>query len=278
MKAVAKIAAIAGIVAANKVVDDTPFVTKQHVAEIKSSVNFETYSHDEHPFANYTVAELKARLGAHIETSNKDIVYGDMKLNAELPESFDSRTQWPGCIGEIRNQGSCGSCWAFAATGVLADRACISGQTKGHVVMSPQQLVSCDTQDYGCNGGYLDKSWDYVQTHGAVTETCYPYTSGTTQQTGSCMTKFNRCKKDSGLAREEFVQFKVADYRQHDTIVAAKEAIVKRGPIEAGFIVYSDFMSYKGGLYEHKTGGRLGGHAVKVIGFGVEDICMTVLT
>jgi cathepsin B len=269
MKAIATLA-ILGFAAASTT-NDIPHITHSHVENIKEKVDFEVFNHEEHPFKNYSLQELKQRLGAIESISNEEVFYGDEKLNAELPQSFDSRQQWPECIGAIRDQGQCGSCWAFAATSVLADRACISGQTKGHVAMSPQQLVSCDKTSYGCQGGYPNKSWEYIQTHGTVTETCYPYTSGTTRQTGTCMTVNNRCKKDAGLSREDFVTYKVVDNKRFNTIVAAKEAISKRGPVEAAFMVYEDFMSYKGGIYVHKTGDLLGGHAVKVIGYGAEN-------
>lgn len=58
------------------------------------------------------------------------------------------------CIHPIRDQGSCGSCWAFATSNVAADRACIDSKGKGDVdlIFSPQFLVDCDTQESGCNG------------------------------------------------------------------------------------------------------------------------------
>lgn len=273
MKAISTLAIAALSFVSSAPANDTPLITSSHINAIRNKVDFEIFSHDEHPFKNYTEKELKQKLGSleALNQSNEEVFYGDEQLNAQLPTEFDSRTQWPECIGAIRDQGACGSCWAFAATSVLADRACISGQTEGHVVMSAQQLVSCDKTSYGCEGGYPDKSWAYIQNKGTVSETCYPYTSGKTQQTGKCMTVNNRCKKDAGAAREEFVTFKVADNRRHTSVVAAKEAISKHGPIEAAFMVFEDFMSYKSGVYVHKTGRLLGGHAIKVIGYGVEN-------
>lgn len=268
MKAIATLAVL-GFATSTGI--DTPYITPSHIESIKNSVDFEVFTHEQHPFKNYTLKELKTKLGAIIEPSTEEVFYGDEKVNADLPTEFDSRKQWPECIGAIRDQGQCGSCWAFAASEVLADRACISGQTKGHVVMSPQQLVSCDKTSYGCDGGYPNKSWAYIQSKGLVTETCYPYTSGKTEQTGKCMTVNSRCKKDAGVSREDYQLFKVVDNRRHTTVVAAKEALVNHGPIEAAFSVYEDFMSYQGGVYVHKTGGLLGGHAIKVVGYGSEN-------
>lgn len=82
----------------------------------------------------------------------------DKNWAATLPESFDSREKWPSCIGNVRNQLHCGSCWAFSGTSAFADRICIN--TGQSVVLSPQQLVSCDTFDaHGCKGAMITSSW-----------------------------------------------------------------------------------------------------------------------
>jgi hypothetical protein len=89
---------------------------------------------------------------------------------APLPESFDAREEWPECaaiIGAVRNQGDCGSCWAFGAVEVLADRHCI--HSKGAIAkhLSPQSLVNCDAHDNGCHGGFVDNAWRFLMARGA---------------------------------------------------------------------------------------------------------------
>ncbi|MBL2098188.1 hypothetical protein ELI75_30940, partial [Klebsiella pneumoniae] len=79
------------------------------------------------------------------------------------PASFDSRVQWPNCIHPIRDQGQCGSCWAFAAAETLSERVCIASQGKVNVILSPQYLVSCDSANYGCDGGYLGEAWNFMK-------------------------------------------------------------------------------------------------------------------
>lgn len=91
------------------------------------------------------------------------------------PNSFDSRTRWPSCVHGIRDQGQCGSWWAFALTESVSDRFWINGLD---LVLAPQDPVSCDDDDYGWNGGYLDKSFNYLVKTGIVKETCFPYESG----------------------------------------------------------------------------------------------------
>jgi cathepsin B len=180
-------------------------------------------------------------------------------INAVAPAAFDSRKQWPNCIHAIRDQARCGSCWAFAASEVLSDRFCIAGKDVG--VLSPQYMVSCDFSNYGCQGGYLTNSWAFLVKTGIPTDACYPYTSGGGVR-GACQTK---CHDGSAL-----VLHKASKYYLTGSVENTMNDIAANGPVEAGFSVYSDFMQYKSGVYQHKSGSLLGGHAVKIVGWGVE--------
>ena len=156
----------------------------------------------------------------------------------------------------IRDQGKCGSCWAFAVTEVFSD--IINTATNGSlkVVLSPQDMVSCDTNDYGCDGGYLDKAWDFVANTGLVSDSCYPYTSGT-GVSGTCQSVPSTC-----------LHSKATNVRKLTFDQAMKEIDSGR-PVVAGFNVYSKFFSYSSGVYQFTKGDSLaGGHAVKIIGWG----------
>ena len=76
------------------------------------------------------------------------------EINLALPAYFNSVFQLPGSIHPIRDQGSCASCWAHKAFEVLPDRFCIASGGTINVVLSPQEMVSCDDFDKGCHGGY----------------------------------------------------------------------------------------------------------------------------
>merc|ERR1719348_1941518 len=75
----------------------------------------------------------------------------------EIPKNFDPREEWPDCptIKEIRDQGGCGSCWAFGAVTAMSDRICIHSKGKKHVHVSSENLLSCCYScGFGCNGGF----------------------------------------------------------------------------------------------------------------------------
>lgn len=174
--------------------------------------------------------------------------------------SFDAREKWRNKIHPIRNQGKCGSCWAFGATEALSDRFAIIYHND--VVLSPQHLVSCDHSDYGCQGGSLSNAWSFMKTTGVVTEACYPYTSGTSQESGRCESKCQNGKA--------FVHYHSTGYSKSKSVDETMTEIQFNGPVEAAFTVYEDFLNYKSGVYQHLEGKMLGGHAVKCIGWGTE--------
>lgn len=78
----------------------------------------------------------------------------------------------PECLGTIENQGDCGSCWAFTSAGLLSDRLCIHTKGDINVRLSPQEMVNCNYENYGCLGGYLMTSVDYLMVEGAVPQSC----------------------------------------------------------------------------------------------------------
>jgi cathepsin B len=242
-------------------------ITKEHVEKLKKTAPFEVYEWESHPFKGLSGEEIKAKLGLFGVFYHDEAPLPEGPAINGLPENFNSADQWPDCIHPIRDQQSCGSCWAFAASEVLSDRTCIATSGNTNVILSPQDLVSCDKGDLGCNGGYLNRSWDYLVKTGIVADDCYPYTSGK-GQTGSCSISAGKCATG---AKGTYKKYFASSYKSFPNTNAIKEDIVKNGPVETGFTVYQDFMSYKSGIYKHTTGGVLGGHAVKIVGFGVEN-------
>ena len=81
----------------------------------------------------------------------------------------------PECIGEIEDQHECGACWAFSSAGHLADRFCIHSGGQIRQRLSPQEMVNCDFENFGCDGGFLITTMDYLQVEGLVQKECVPY-------------------------------------------------------------------------------------------------------
>lgn len=122
-------------------------------------------------------------------------------------------------------------------------------------------MVSCDKNNYACDGGYLSLTWQYLQRTGAASDDCIPYVSGN-GHVPACPTK---CTNGAAIKK-----YKCKDVLQARGPAEIKTLIEKSGPVETGFTVYTDFFNYKSGIYHHTTGGLAGGHAVKIVGWGVE--------
>ena len=184
-----KLVIVGSVIALSSMVSGrSHLINKRTVSEIKERTqHWEAHTPETNPLGHMTNEELLNLIGAHINLDSKTFEKMDSTTNEDLPENFDPRTEkFSKCIHPIRDQAQCGSCWAFGAVETLADRFCIAGKD---VILSPQDLVSCDTNNYGCSGGYIELSWEYLSYTGAVSEACYPYTSGATKESGICVSE-----------------------------------------------------------------------------------------
>jgi C1A family cysteine protease len=101
----------------------------------------------------------------------------------DVPASID----WTqlGAVTPVKNQGRCGSCYAFSAVGSLEGVYYI--RNKNLISFSEQEIVSCDDKNNGCAGGWPNKALNWIKSNtGITTEAEYPYTSGSTGSTGTC--------------------------------------------------------------------------------------------
>jgi len=233
------------------------------VAEIKAKAQgWEAHTAETNPLRHHSREELLNMVGTNLDFETTSLPTDQASYNA-TPASFDPRTdKFSKCIHPIRDQQQCGSCWAFGATEALSDRFCIQGTD---VILAPQDPVSCDSNNYGCDGGYLNYVWAYFQNTGVVTEACWPYTSGG-GDSGTCL---NSCTGSGQTWKKYFC--KASSVVHPTTIQGIKDELYNNGPMEAAFTVYDDFFNYKSGVYYHVSGGVAGGHAIKMLGWGTES-------
>jgi len=126
-------------------------------------------------FSDMTQTEFrKTYLNLNINALNQ-FKYNKVRYQVrnDLPESFNWIDE--GVLGKVKNQASCGSCWAFSTVGNIEARYYINFKTS--VRLSEQQLVDCDTEyDEGCNGGLMEYAFAYLEKNGLESEDDYPYT------------------------------------------------------------------------------------------------------
>jgi len=207
------------------------------------------------------------------------------------PQSFDSRDQWGSICpstSEIRDQAACGSCWAFGAVEAMTDRICIATQGKSTPHLSAEDMLSCcDECGFGCDGGDPSSAWEYWVDSGIVTggnygsgTGCYPYqipacdhhVNGTLPPCGPEVPTPPCVKKcQNGATWKTDKQYGSSSYAVSSSVSDIQTEIMTNGPVEAAFTVYADFLTYKSGVYQYTEGDELGGHAVKILGWGDED-------
>ncbi|XP_027339031.1 ervatamin-B-like [Abrus precatorius] len=169
----------------------------------------------------------------------------------DVPESLNWREK--GAVTKIKDQGRCGSCWAFSAVAAIEGINQIN--TKKLISLSEQQLVDCDTKNDGCNGGLMDTAFKYIiQNQGIAMERDYPYQGAA----GTCQNEMTAAAKIS-----DFVDVAQNDEEQLLQAVANQ-------PVSVGIAVNNNFRQYNGGLFEGPCGTHLN-HGVTVIGYGSED-------
>lgn len=264
------------------------FLSHQYINYLNSKQSTWTAGNNFHPQTD--LKYIKNLLGTKLDGPQLPKI--SRPIVEDLPENFDSREQWPDCptIREVRDQGNCGSCWAFGAAEAISDRICIHTKANDHVRISSEDLLSCcESCGFGCNGGYPGSAWKYWKNTGMVSggsygshQGCQPYeiapcehhTSGNRPNcTGDTDTPVctKMCEKGYNVAYDEDKHYAKSSYGLENDERRIMSEIYKYGPVEAAFSVYADFPTYKSGVYQHIDGEFMGGHAIKIIGWGKEN-------
>lgn len=256
-------------------------------------------------FAGATLGDAQVLMGLLNDVDGEHVLEAREFTEAELaaaPASVDWRTdpRAADCpsVKEVRDQANCGSCWAFGSVEAMSDRICIAsnGTKKKH--LSAQDVTSCDhLGDMGCSGGVPSTVYSYYALGGIVdggnygdTSGCYAYelapcahhVNSTKYPPCPAEVKAPSCAKKCDDATKDWKTSKVRGEKGYSVCkssdlggtCAVKMAadIAANGPITAMFFVHQDFLAYKSGVYSAKLlSPMLGGHAIKIMGYGTED-------
>lgn len=219
-------------------------------------------------FADLTIAEVKAKytgnkalVGARHGVLNRSLGVHQYSGNL-LDESVDWADR--GAVTAVKDQGHCGSCWAFSATGALEGAWKIAS---GNLVsLSEQQLLDCDTNNDGCSGGVPHNVFDWDEARDVCSERTYPYIAHSVQ----CRAEYlpgDGCRSDGiGIPKAAITGYK----QVAEDMDSLMEAVMKQ-PVSVAIAVNDCFTSYSSGVLTCLCGEELD-HAVLAIGYGKSEL------
>jgi len=217
-----------------------------------------TSVHGHNKFSDYNSYEKSRLLGA--KNSPKATEY-ETPVVGTVPD-WTTGVNWVevGAVSGVKDQGQCGSCWAFSSTGALESAYHIGAHKTGYVTQfSEQQLVDCVQSCLGCNGGWPGHSFYYYESHGAYYEGDYPYTA----KDGTC-TFVDSAASNVGVST--YTKVTPDSYTALQTAIALQPISIL---IEADTYY---FQSYTSGVLTNATlCGSTIDHAVLAVGYGSDN-------
>merc|ERR1712156_441000 len=197
-----------------------------------------------------------------------DFITQILPAHVRLPENVDWRDY--GAVTDVKNQGACGSCWAFSTTGALEGQH--FRKTGKLVSLSEQNLIDC-TAPYGeqrCKGGSMDVAFQYIKENGGIdTEESYPYVDSNACQDPECLSpephacRFN--PRNVGASDKGFVDITEGDED------ALKAAVATIGPVSVGIHASDSWQHYHEGVFDEEDCNGILNHGVLVVGYGTNE-------
>merc|ERR1719237_1898088 len=201
-------------------------------------------------FSDLTLEEFQALpIRGFVKSSERGLAYLGEHEDAEVAASVDWRSK--GAVTKVKNQGQCGSCWAFSTIGGLEGAWEIGTGTL--TSMSEQQLVDCSKANNGCGGGNMETGFQYEEGVNVATESSYPYTA----RDGSC--------KSSGYSTA--ARRGVTGYQGVSSSTNALKSALNKGPVSVAIEAdQNSFQGYTGGVISSGCGTQLD-HGVTAVGY-----------
>jgi cathepsin L len=236
--------------------EDNVALIRNH--NLEADIGLHTYTLGLNKFADMTNEEFNKQMNGldlSLKVNGGDRHTYRAPANVQVPDEVDWRPK--GYVTPVKDQGQCGSCWAFSATGSLEGQH--FAKTKDLVSLSEQNLVDC-SQAYGnmgCNGGLMDSAFRYIKANNGIDlEAAYPYEA----RTLTC--RFDATKvgaTDTGMV----------DVASQDE-AALKSAIATVGPVSVAIdAAHSSFQLYRSGVYnEPACSPTQLDHGVLAVGYG----------
>lgn len=208
-------------------------------------------------FTDLTASEFASRFANLNQTKADDVFLGSkwMGYHEIRPnETFADAVDWvaKGAVTPVKNQGQCGSCWAFSTVGVIEGRWQIAS---GRLIsLSESQFVDCDHSDDGCDGGLPPRALQFAEDQAICTESSYPY------QARDSACRATSCT--AGVPRGSIIGVKQTQRGSASSMMSALNA----GPVSVAVDASGAFGSYGGGILTNSCGSQLN-HAVLAVGY-----------
>jgi len=213
--------------------------------------NSENHSYvvGENNFINHTYIDEFNNMNHHIFVSNDNPViinFTDLNKN-----SVDWRKRYK--VSSVKNQGQCGSCWAFSSVGAVESAWAIKHNTLYN--LSEQELIDCSSENNGCEGGSMDLAFQYIIENGLCSNISYPYTAEDGQCDTSCKSLVQISNYSDIIPNSEKMLMRAV---QHQPVSVAIQANKR------------SFQMYQSGIYSDPDCGFELDHGVLLIGYGYD--------